>query len=115
MDDCLFCRLIAKKIPSDVVYETDTTLAFRDVNPMAPVHVLVIPKEHVESLMHLEKRHAALLSDLQATIQAVAKQEKLSPGKGFRLAVNMGSDAGQTVPHLHYHVLGGRTMRWPPG
>jgi len=114
VDDCLFCRIVQKSIPAEIVHETDSTLAFRDVHPKAPVHVLVIPKEHVESIMHLEKRHAALLGDLHETIQAVARSEKLVPG-GFRIAVNVGREAGQTVPHLHYHVLGGRAFSWPPG
>jgi histidine triad (HIT) family protein len=112
--DCLFCRIVQKQIPSSVVHETESTLAFRDSMPRAPVHVLVIPKEHVGSLMDLEARHAQLLSDIHATIQDVARKENID-ASGFRVAVNNGKDSGQAVPHLHYHVLGGRTLKWPPG
>jgi histidine triad (HIT) family protein len=112
MDDCLFCRIVRKELPADVVHETDKTLAFRDVNPKAPLHVLVIPKEHIASLMQLESRHAALLGELHATIQTVSRQEK---APGFRVVVNNGKESGQTVDHLHYHVLAGRRLAWPPG
>lgn len=114
MDDCLFCRIVAKKLPAAVVHETDTTLAFRDIKPGAPVHVLVIPKEHIPALMSLGSRHNALLSAIHETIQAVARLEKVDQS-GFRVAVNNGTDAGQAVGHLHYHVLGGRPLSWPPG
>jgi histidine triad (HIT) family protein len=112
MDDCLFCRIVRKELPAKVVLETEQTLAFRDVNPKAPTHVLVIPKEHIASLLQLESRHAAMLGELHATIQSVAREEKLS---GFRVVVNTGKDSGQTVDHLHYHVLAGRRLAWPPG
>src|SRR5687768_5697077 len=102
MADCLFCRIADKKIPAAVVHETELTLAFRDIHPRAPVHVLVIPKEHIESLVHLKPSHAALLSDMHATIQTVARQEQVDE-KGFRVVVNTGPDSGQEVKHLHYH------------
>jgi histidine triad (HIT) family protein len=114
MNDCLFCRIVAKEIPATIVYETDHTLAFRDINPRAPVHVLVIPKEHVESLMDLETGHAAMLADLHQAVQVVAKQENVE-SKGFRLVINHGKDSGQAVSHLHYHLLAGRKLGWPPG
>ena len=112
MDECLFCRIVQKKLPATLVHETESTLAFRDVNPKAPVHVLVIPKEHIASLMQLESRHASLVSELHATIQVVARLEKAT---GFRVVVNNGKESGQTVDHLHYHVLAGRRLGWPPG
>ena len=114
MSDCLFCGIVAGRIPATIVYETDKTLAFRDVNPKAPVHVLVIPKEHIESLLALEARHAAIVADIHQTVQTVARQEKVDE-TGFRLVVNNGKDSGQAVVHLHYHVLAGRKLGWPPG
>jgi histidine triad (HIT) family protein len=114
MADCLFCRIAEKKIPAAIVHETELSLAFRDVNPKAPVHVLVIPKEHVDSLLQLEAKHSRLLEDIHRTIQNVARAEKIDQS-GFRVVVNLGRDSGQAVAHLHYHVLGGRALRWPPG
>ena len=110
----LFEKIAAREIPADIVYEDDLVLAFRDINPKAPVHVLVIPKEHVGSLMDLEGRHASLLSQIYEAIQAVARAEKVHDN-GFRVVVNHGKDSGQAVAHLHYHVLGGRRLGWPPG
>lgn len=114
MADCLFCRIARKEIPSQVVVETETTLAFRDINPGAPSHVLVIPKRHIGSLLEVTPSDAALLSDIHKTIQDVARKEKIDQN-GFRTVVNSGSDAGQSVAHVHYHVLGGRSLAWPPG
>jgi len=114
MGDCLFCGIVAGKIPAAIVHETDKSLAFRDIHPKAPVHVLVIPKEHIESLMALEGRHAPVLADIHTVVQTVARQEKIDE-KGFRLVVNNGKDSGQAVGHLHYHVLAGRLLNWPPG
>jgi len=112
--DCLFCGIVAKKIPATIVVESDKSIAFRDINPKAPVHVLVIPKEHIDNLMALEPRHGEILTDLHALIQTVARSEG-AVEKGFRVAVNNGQDAGQAVGHLHYHVLAGRRLSWPPG
>jgi histidine triad (HIT) family protein len=114
MADCLFCRIVKRQIPAAVVHETETTLAFRDINPKAPVHVLVIPKEHIENFIHVEKRHVALIGDIHETIREVARMEKVET-TGFRVIVNNGPDAGQAVSHLHYHVLGQRPLGWPPG
>jgi histidine triad (HIT) family protein len=114
MSDCLFCGIVTGKIPATIVHETDKTLAFRDVHPKAPVHVLVIPKEHIESLMALEPRHAASIVNIHQVVQTVARQEKVEE-KGFRVVVNNGKDSGQAVGHLHYHVLAGRKLGWPPG
>jgi histidine triad (HIT) family protein len=114
MDDCLFCRIVTKKIPAAIVHETDKTLAFRDIHPEAPVHVLVIPKEHVPSLFHWEAKHSPLLSAVHESIQAVVRETGVAKS-GFRVVVNTGPDAQQTVQHVHYHVLGGRSLSWPPG
>jgi histidine triad (HIT) family protein len=114
MADCLFCRIIQKQIPATFVEESDRSLAFRDINPRAPVHVLVIPKEHIPSLMDLTPEHAAILSDIHQTIRKVAQKEKIDT-TGFRIIVNNGADSGQEVGHIHYHVLGGRRLNWPPG
>ena len=112
--DCLFCGIVAKKIPATIVVESDQSIAFRDINPKAPVHVLVVPKEHIDNLMALEPRHAELLNDIHGLIQKVARHEGVDQ-TGFRVAVNNGKNAGQAVGHLHYHVLAGRKLSWPPG
>ena len=113
-DNCLFCGIVAKKIPATIVVESNQSIAFRDINAKAPVHVLVIPKEHIDNLMALEPRHRDALWDIHETIQQVARAEGASEN-GFRVAVNNGKDAGQAVGHLHYHVLAGRKLSWPPG
>ena len=118
MTDCLFCRMVAGEIPADVVAETDRTLAFRDINPQAPTHVLVIPKEHHRNLGALASADPGLLGEVARTAHAVAQQEGLvSDGgsePGYRVVTNTGPDAGQSVDHLHLHVVGGRHMGWPP-
>lgn len=111
--DCLFCKIIAGDVPSTGVLFTDTVYAFRDVNPAAPVHVLVTPREHVESAHHLRPEHAPLVSDCVAAVQQVAEQEGIATD-GYRVVLNVGRHGGMTIPHLHFHVLGGRPLRWPP-
>ena len=111
--DCLFCKIVSKDVPAQVVLDRDDVLAFRDVNPQAPTHVLVIPKEHIPSLEALWERHGALLTSLVAAVNEVAREDGVAGG--FRLVTNIGRAAGQSVDHLHLHVLGGRTMTWPPG
>jgi histidine triad (HIT) family protein len=117
--DCLFCRMVRGEIPPDVVRETDRTLAFRDINPQAPTHVLVIPKEHHRNLGALATADPELLGELVRAAHAVALQEGLvSDGgiePGYRVVTNTGPQAGQSVDHLHLHVLGGRGLGWPPG
>lgn len=113
MTECLFCRIVTGEIPADVVHETDRTLAFRDVNPQAPTHVLVVPREHHPDVAAVADTDPPLLADVLAAAVAVARQEQL--GGGFRLVANTGVDGGQTVHHLHVHVLGGRALTWPPG
>jgi histidine triad (HIT) family protein len=113
VSDCLFCKIVAKELDSDVVKETEVVLAFRDINPGAPTHVLVIPKEHIASAQDLGPEHGNLLAELFGVMAEVADEANL--GKGHRLVTNIGPEAGQTVHHLHFHVLGGRPMSWPPG
>jgi histidine triad (HIT) family protein len=114
MSDCIFCRIAKGEIPSNKVAETEHVLAFRDINPHAPTHVLLIPKAHVaDSAADLGAAQGALLGELFALASRVAKSEGLD--QGWRLVTNIGEHAGQTVHHLHVHLLGGRAMSWPPG
>ena len=113
MADCLFCGIVAGSVPSDAVLETERSYAFRDINPAAPVHVLVVPKEHVDSLVDMDAGQTDLLADLVDAINQVAAQEGVAES-GFRVVTNVGEDAGQLVRHLHFHVIGGRSLRWPP-
>jgi histidine triad (HIT) family protein len=109
---CLFCRVIRGEVPSTKIAETPSAIAIRDINPQAPDHVLVIPREHFPSLADCEDQ--TLLADLLITARDVAKQVHIDHG-GYRVVINCGDHGGQTVPHLHVHVLGGRRMKWPPG
>ena len=111
-EQCIFCRIVAGEIPSQRVLEQDGVLAFRDVNPQAPTHMLVVPKRHVSGIEALEG-HDPLWNALIAAVREVARNERL--GAGYRVVVNHGADGGQTVDHLHLHVLGGRALTWPPG
>jgi len=112
--DTIFGKIIRKEIPAQVVYETERVLAFRDINPVAPVHVLVIPKEPVASVAHASAEHREILGELMLAAAEVARAEGLEEG-GYRIVTNIGHDGGQTVFHLHLHVIGGRHMAWPPG
>ena len=114
MTDCIFCRVVRRDIPADVVEETPSVLAFRDIHPQAPVHVLVIPKKHIPRLMDLGEEEASLVAEIHRVVQEVARKASMTDD-GFRLVVNVGPFAGQAVDHLHYHVLGGRKLGWPPG
>jgi histidine triad (HIT) family protein len=114
MTDCLFCRIASGEVPADVVHRTEDVMAFRDVNPQAPTHILLIPVAHVESARAVQDTHAKLLVELFTAAQHLAKSEGIDEG-GWRLVTNVGDDAGQTVHHLHLHLLGGRPMAWPPG
>jgi histidine triad (HIT) family protein len=111
--DCLFCRIVAGEVPGDVVLETPRALAFRDVHPQAPTHVLVVPRDHHATAAALAAVDPAYLGEVLAAATEVAEQEGLDGG--YRLVVNTGDDGGQTVHHLHVHVLGGRALSWPPG
>ena len=114
MEPCIFCKIADREIPADVVHDSDNVLAFRDTNPQAPTHILLIPKEHVPSVREVGKDHAGWLVELIRAAAHLAKAEGIDEG-GWRLVTNVGPDAGQTVHHLHVHLLGGRQMRWPPG
>ncbi|HEY4216892.1 MAG TPA: histidine triad nucleotide-binding protein [Gemmatimonadaceae bacterium] len=111
-DDCLFCRIAAREIPVPFVYENDDVVAFRDINPQAPVHVLVVPKTHVASLN--DARDAAAVGQLALAAAEIARTEGIADA-GYRTVINTNAEAGQTVFHLHLHLLGGRSMKWPPG
>jgi len=111
--DCLFCKIVSGAIPAKRVYEDDHVLAFPDINPQAPEHILVIPKKHIASLAHATPEDAAMLGHLIWAVGEVAREQNLA--NGYRLVINTGPDGGQTVDHLHVHLLGGRHMTWPPG
>jgi histidine triad (HIT) family protein len=111
---CLFCRIVAEEIPADLVHQDDRSVAIRDLNPQAPVHLLVIPREHIDSLDDASQKDEGLLGHLLRVAAKVANAEGLADA-GYRTVINNGAGAGQSVFHLHVHVLGGRTMNWPPG
>lgn len=111
--DCLFCRIASGEIPSERVFEDDAVIAFRDVAPRAPTHVLVIPRRHITDAHGFTDDEAELLGRCFAALRQVADAEGLA--NGYRIVANVGADAGQTVPHLHFHLLGGRQLTWPPG
>ncbi len=113
MSETLFSKIIHREIPADIVYEDDLAIAFKDINPQAPVHILVIPKKPIPQLAAAESEDHALMGHLLLTAKRVAQQAGLE--NGYRLVINNGSDGGQTVDHLHLHILGGRPMKWPPG
>ena len=112
--DCLFCRIVRKEIPATVVFENADILAFRDIRPQAPAHLLVIPKKHIETLNDTDSADEALLGRMMLVARKLADQEGLA-GNGYRLVMNINKAGGQEVWHLHLHVLGGRQMTWPPG
>ena len=114
MLDCLFCKVINREIPGSIVYEDERVLAFNDINPQAPTHVLIVPKRHVESLNELRAADDQIIGELVRRAAAIAKERGISVG-GYRIVFNTNRDAGQSVWHLHLHLLGGRTMTWPPG
>lgn len=114
MGDCLFCKIVAGDIPATVVHDTDDVLVFRDLNPVAPTHVLVIPKRHIVGADHITGDDGTALAAMFLAAKAVAVAEGVDES-GYRTVFNVGPNAGQTVPHLHLHVLGGRGMSWPPG
>jgi len=112
--DCLFCRIIGGELPGDFLHRDDVVIAIRDIAPKAPTHVLVMPREHVQAAANLTDEHGAMLGRLFAVAAQLARDEGLSE-KGFRLVTNSGAGVGQSVAHLHFHLLGGRSMGWPPG
>lgn len=112
--DCIFCKIINKEIPAKVAYEDDNVVAFHDINPQAPIHLLIVPKKHIASVMEIDDEENLLLGDIILTAQNLARENNLDK-KGFRIVVNTGEEGGQTVNHLHFHLLGGRFLTWPPG
>jgi histidine triad (HIT) family protein len=114
MDDCLFCRIATRQQPADVIHEDDDVVAFRDIDPQAPTHILLIPKEHLDSARALKDRHADVLAQLFQVAAHLARAEGIDRA-GWRVVTNVGPGAGQTVRHLHFHLLGGRDLGWPPG
>ena len=111
--DCLFCKIVTGVIPVEKVYEDELCIAFRDINPQAQTHILVVPKVHIESLAEVGSEQTELLGKLMANAAEIARKQKLD--RGFRVVINTGPEGGQTVNHLHLHVIGGRPMAWPPG
>ncbi len=109
MENCIFCKIIKKEIPSEIVYEDDKVLAFKDINPVAPVHVLIIPKVHVKNVMEINDQNADILKDIHMAAKKIASKVGIGD-KGFRLITNCGEEAGQTVFHLHYHLIGGKEL-----
>jgi len=114
MENCLFCKIAGGKIPSDKVAETDTLYAFNDIDPKAPVHILIIPKKHIESTLGLGDADRELIGDIFLLANQIAEQRDIDKS-GFRIVTNIGEDGGQAVFHIHFHLLGGRSLGWPPG
>lgn len=112
--DCLFCRIVRGEIPSQKIFENKELFAFKDINPQAPIHVIIIPKKHISSLSETEKGDNALLGNLQLVIPEIA-EKLLGKNSSYRVVINCGEEAGQSVFHLHYHLLAGRSFAWPPG
>ena len=111
--DCLFCKIVAGEIPAEVIYESDTAVAFRDINPQAPTHVLVIPRKHIATINHIDNEDQAIVGSLYTAAKEIAASEGIAEN-GYRAVMNCNEAAGQTVFQIHLHVLGGRAMGWPP-
>ncbi|MEA2015286.1 MAG: histidine triad nucleotide-binding protein [Actinomycetota bacterium] len=114
MEDCLFCKIIKGEVKSDIVFESDNVLIFKDISPEAPVHLIAIPKKHISSIMEIDKLDGSALRELMEAISKVAVEQGIDKD-GFRVVTNTGSNAGQVVNHLHFHILGKRKFNWPPG
>ena len=112
--DCLFCKIVAGDIPADIVYESETALAFRDINPQAPTHVLVIPRQHIATINDISEADLSLVGSLYSAAREIAAAEGIADD-GYRAVMNCNAAAGQTVFHIHLHLLGGRSLTWPPG
>ena len=110
--DCVFCKIAGGEIPTEKIYEDEDIIAFNDLDPQAPIHFLVIPKKHITSLATLDEADSLLIGKIMLVIQKLAKDNNL---EGYRVVTNIGEEGGQSVPHLHFHVLGGRAFHWPPG
>ncbi|THB66294.1 MAG: histidine triad nucleotide-binding protein [Gammaproteobacteria bacterium] len=114
MTDCIFCKMVSGEIKADVVAETDEILAFRDINPQAPVHILIIPKKHIATTNDITEEDAELIGKMTLTAKQIAAEQNISEN-GYRLVLNCNQHGGQSVDHIHFHLLGGRQMMWPPG
>jgi len=114
MADCLFCKIVNKEIPSNILFEDDDVLAFKDINPQAPIHFLIIPKKHIATMNDLQQEDEVLAGKIILTAKKLAEQENIAEN-GYRVAFNCNHDGGQEVYHIHLHLLGGRRMQWPPG
>ncbi|MGP0630252.1 histidine triad nucleotide-binding protein [Nitrospina sp. 32_T5] len=114
MNDCLFCKVLKGDIPGDKVYEDDNVFAFRDINPQAPTHILICPKKHMSTIMDMDSEDEPMIGSIFSVANSIATEMSLEKG-GFRLVLNCGSGAGQSVFHVHFHLLAGRPMQWPPG
>ena len=113
MENCLFCKIVAGKIPSNIVYQDKDVVAFRDIDPKAPQHILIVPRRHIPSMADLTSEDAQLLTLIFMTAKHIAHESGLE--QGYRFLTNVGPDAGQAIPHLHFHLMGGRRLGWPPG
>ncbi len=114
MSDCLFCKIVDGEIPADIVFESETAVAFRDINPQAPTHVLVIPRKHIATINDIKPADEAIVGSLYSAAREIAEAEGIADA-GYRAVMNCNEQAGQTVFHIHLHVLGGRSLGWPPG
>jgi len=114
MSDCLFCKIVGGEIPADIVFQSDAAIAFRDINPQAPTHILIIPRRHISTINDVTDDDAPLVGSLFAAAREIAAQEGLADD-GYRVVMNCGEGAGQSVFHIHLHLLGGRALNWPPG
>ena len=114
MSDCIFCKIAAGEIPADLVYESETAVAFRDINPQAPAHVLVIPRKHIATINDIDEDDQAIVGSLFSAAREIAASEGIAED-GYRAVMNCNEGAGQSVFHIHFHLLGGRAMGWPPG
>lgn len=114
MNDCIFCKIINGEIPSTKVYEDDKVFAFKDISPEAPVHVLIVPKKHIESTNDLNENNSSIIAHIFTVASKIANEQGIKDS-GYRIVNNCGEDGGQTVNHIHFHLLGGRNLSWPPG
>jgi len=114
MDDCLFCKIVEKQIPAEIVYENEKVLAFKDIDPKAPVHILIIPKVHITTLNDVKEEHTEIMGQTFLAAKNLAKEFEIDE-KGYRTVFNCNKEGGQAVYHIHLHLLGGRQMNWPPG
>ena len=112
--DCLFCKIAKKEIPSDIVYEDDLCISFRDIDPQAPVHVLIIPKTHIQSALEIDSNNSSIVAHIFEVAAKIARDLGIAKD-GYRIVSNVGENGGQTVGHIHFHMLGGRNLGWPPG